>query len=255
LETHLKTPLFRRRHRRLELTDAGQAYLPVVAQALARLDSVTEQIFPRTGRQVMTLRLSASLATLWLIPRLAPFYESHPEIDLRLITHLARGESEGGIDDADLEIRYGTGEWPGVFADKLMDATIFPVCAPGLIDGEGAIKQPKDLARHTLLHVIGYDTDWSAWLNKAGATGVNPVRGQQFDATMMVLQAAEGGGGVALGRRPMVDDQLKEKKLVKPFDGPELTKGAFYLIRNANQRIRREAHAFRDWLLDQHSAW
>jgi len=46
-----------------------------------------------------------------------------------------------------------------------------------------------------LLHVIGYDTDWSAWLNKAGATDVNPVRGQQFDATMMALQAAEGGGG------------------------------------------------------------
>jgi len=253
LETYFDTALFRRRHRTLELTDIGQAYLPAVAEALARLDAATEQIFPRAGRVVLTLRLSASLATLWLIPRLAPFYDAHPEIDLRLITHVARGESASAVGGADLEIRYGSGEWPGVIVDKLMDATIFPVCAPVLLDGEDAIKRPEDLTRHTLLHVIGYDADWNDWLHKAGARDVDPVRGQQFDATMMALQAAEGGGGVALGRRPMVDDQLEAGKLVKPFDGPELTRGAFYLVRSASKRVPGKAHAFRDWLLKQRS--
>lgn len=49
METRLETPLFARRHRRLELTSAGRALLPEITHALAALDSV-EKLAQSIGR-------------------------------------------------------------------------------------------------------------------------------------------------------------------------------------------------------------
>jgi hypothetical protein len=43
-----------------------------VHEALDRLDTVTDQLFPVRQNQVVTLHCSASVATLWLAPELKP---------------------------------------------------------------------------------------------------------------------------------------------------------------------------------------
>ncbi len=70
LEANLNTPLFVRHHRRLSLTSTGQAYLEVVHEALDRLDSVTDRLFPGRHNQAVTLRCTSGVAALWLVPQL-----------------------------------------------------------------------------------------------------------------------------------------------------------------------------------------
>jgi LysR family transcriptional regulator, glycine cleavage system transcriptional activator len=49
LESHLGVPLFRRRNRRIELTQAGVAFLPGVRQALHVLETSTAEVATSPG--------------------------------------------------------------------------------------------------------------------------------------------------------------------------------------------------------------
>jgi len=65
-----------------------------------------------------------------------------------------------GQEGVDLEVRYGDGKWPGVRAERLFREELFPVCAPSLLDGGPPLETPEDLARHTMIHVIGEPENW-----------------------------------------------------------------------------------------------
>jgi len=64
----------------------------------------------------------------------------------------------------------------------------------------------------------------------------------------MALEVAANGGGVALGRGPLVDGHIRAGRLAVPF-GPEMpTDEAFYLVAPADRVEHAEAAKFRSWL-------
>ncbi len=159
LEGELGTRLFHRNRDRLELTEAGQAYLQGVSVAFEQLRFSTGQLLERRGAATLSVATLASFASKWLLPRLGAFRRAHPGIDIRV------GASTDLVDfaagGADVAIRYGSGEWKGVHAERLMDDVIFPVCSPALLSGGAPLARPADLARHTLLQVSGLTAgDW-----------------------------------------------------------------------------------------------
>jgi len=247
LEDYLGSALFYRHNRALTLTEVAKAYLPSVRASLDQLDTVTEQLFARRDSSVLTVRATAGFAALWLAPRLIRFHKQHPDIDLRLITADSIEDQPMGP-DFDAEIRYGSGRWTGLRADKLMDVEIFPVCAPDLA---AELQEPDDLRRHSLIHVIGYQEDWPMWLKGAKAADVESSRGIQVDATLTALEAAREGAGIALGRTPLVNRQLDSGRLVRPFPERVMTGKAYYLIGSAAQSSRPDFAAFRAWLLSE----
>ena len=241
LEQRLGEMLFRRRHRGLALTDIGQAYLPSVRAAFDRLERATEQLFESGGARVLSVRVSTSLATLWLVPRLSLFQAAHPAIEVHLITAKHYDEFTG--ENVHMEIRHGHGEWSGMRADLLLGEELFPVCHPSLLEGDA------ELADQTLLHVIGYDEDWHMWLRAAGAGHIDPTRGLQFDTSVTALQAAVDGLGVALGRTPLVAGELAAGNLVAPFQVAVPGDRAYYLVCREDDAERPRIAAFRHWLL------
>lgn len=112
----------------------------------------------------------------------------------------------------------------GVSAELLMDALVFPVCAPSLTtDGRRPLAKLEDLQHHTLLHdesAAGRPgvPDWPAWLQSSGATHVNATRGPVFASIYLAQEAAVAGHGVALGVAPLVEEDLHHGRLIKPFD-------------------------------------
>jgi LysR family glycine cleavage system transcriptional activator len=120
-------------------------------------------------------------------------------------------------------IRYGAGNYPGLHAEPLFPTAVFPVCSPELLKGPRPLKEPNDLANHTLLHV-----DWSSqtvtwpvwrmWLLAAGAEGVDPERGPRFNDAGLILQTAIAGQGVALAADVLAADDLAAGRLVRPFE-------------------------------------
>ncbi|MDX1514041.1 MAG: transcriptional regulator GcvA, partial [Gammaproteobacteria bacterium] len=187
LEEYLGIKLFRRFNRSLLLTDEGQAYLPTMTKAFDLMSDATSRLVKKDPAGPLTVSVLPSFAARWLVPRLGRFRRAHPEIDLRIdpATQLV----DFGRGDVDVGIRYGRGEYPGLRSDRLMEEDIFPVCSPALLDGEHPLKDPEDLAHHTLLHDDGHG-DWRTWLLAAGVDGVDPTRGPIFTDSSMLIQAA-----------------------------------------------------------------
>lgn len=248
LESQLGVGLFKRLPRGLELTEAGQAYMPVVHEAVERLAAATDELFGQGRKRLLTVRVNLVFFTTWLAPRLAGFRALHPEVGLRFTSNIWLDERDK---DADMEIRYGQGVWPGMKSSRLTWDELFPVCSPLLGNGEQPPASPAELPAHTLLHVIGYEEGWGYWLNQTGFHHVDPSRGMQFDTLITALEMAALGHGLALGRTSLVAGMIASGRLVAPFAQRIPTSEAFYLACPAHQYMSSHAEAFWSWLIEQ----
>ena len=246
LEERLAITLFRRLNRTLLLTDEGQSYLPAVREAFDIIDGATARLQARDRAGSLTVSCMPSFAAAWLVRRLGRFRDLHPEIDVRVdptdrVVDFAR-------EDADIAIRYGRGDWPGVTAERFLTEDVFPVCSPALLDGPHPLRVPSDLRHHTLLHDL-FETDWRRWLVAADVSGVDPRRGPSFNDSSMVLQAAVDGQGVALGRSALAAADLAAGRLVRPFDVSLPVESAFYIVYPVSHVDRLKIVVFRNWLV------
>ncbi len=248
LEEQLGLRLFVRRSRALLLTREAQEYLPAVRVAFDDLRLATERLKRPQKAQLLTVSTIASLAAKWLLPRLAGFQEAHPGIEVRISTsnHLV----DFGREEVDVAIRYGRGRWPGLDARWLMAEDIFPVCNPALLNGAKPLKQPQDLAQHTLIHATTAREDWQLWLTAAGLPKALAARpGLTFDLSLMALQAAIDGLGVALGRTPYVEADIAAGRLVVPFDVKLPAEAGFYVVAPQKTADTPKIALFRDWVV------
>ena len=250
LESHLGSTLFVRLPRGLELTDTGQAYLPAVRQSTEQLAAATEEVFGQGRSRPLTIQSSLVFMSRWLAPRLGEFQSRHPEVKLRFTNNIWVS-GKGVKSDAHMEIRYGHGNWPGTLSDRLSWDKLIPVCHPKLLEGETALLTPRDLAQHTLLHVMGYEQGWEYWLQQAGCPDLESTGSIQFDTLILALQFAQQGDGIALGRSCLVADLIQTGSLAAPFDLAVATGEAFHLVYDENSMSHPQAALFRDWLLER----
>lgn len=247
LEERLGMRLFRRLNRALLLTDEGQRLFLPVRDAFERLAEAVEGLRARDTGGPLTVSVLPSFAAKWLVPRLSRFQERCPDIDLR-ITALER-LVDLVRDDVDIAIRFGSGTWPGLKAEMILEDRITPVCSPALAK---RLREPADLAHATLLHEtmepMRNFPDWAAWLQAAGVSGVDVSRGLRFSHTHILLQAAIDGRGVALGQLPLAADDLAAGRLVAPFDLSLPIGYAYYLVYLPEAAERPKIKAFREWV-------
>ena len=247
LEQRLGLKLFVRRNRSLLLSEAGQAYLPSVRAAFDQLNEATEKLLQKDKGGNLTVTTTSSFAVKWLVPRLGGFQRSHPEIDVRVSTGTSLVDFSR--EDVDIGIRYGRGQWPNLLAERLVSEDVMPVCAPSLLKGPNGLKKPVDLRRFNLLHIASFPDDWQVWLTAAGVKGVDSSRGVSFDFALAAYQAAMDGLGVAVGRNPLVEPDLKAGRLVVPFEFKRSSDFAYYLVYPPEAIRRRKIKAFRDWIV------
>ncbi|MBM3490799.1 MAG: transcriptional regulator GcvA [Alphaproteobacteria bacterium] len=249
LEEQLGLPLFRRQGRKLKLTLAGEALFPPARIAFEQLRRAVDRLHAVERPNVLTVSTLPSFATKWLVPRLAGFQARAPEVDARITT--SSHAVDFAAEEVDVAVRFGRGNWPGTRADRLFSEDIQPVCAPRLLAGEPPLREPADLARHTLLHVSPFDDDWRLWLTAAGLGHIDPRRGLSFDLSINALQAAMDGLGVAIGHSAFVARDLAAGRLVAPFALKVPMHAAYYVVAPLATAERPKVKAFRDWLLDE----
>jgi DNA-binding transcriptional LysR family regulator len=253
LEADLGVPLFRRRHRALDLTEDGRRLADAVAAALAGVREAVGAIRAPRRREVLALTTTPGLASLWLIPRLADFVAAHPGIDVRIdATHELRALAGEGFD---LAIRYGRPAALG--GEPLFEESVQPLCAPALLKRAGLpLKTPADLRHHTLLQSStapgpGMPTEWQSWLTAVGAGDVEPAALLSFNHYDAAVAAAVAGQGVVLGRRPLVDRLLRQRALVAPFKGETASARGYALVVAAAASRKPAVQALSAWLLAQ----
>jgi len=246
LEEHLGVPLFRRLNPGLELTDEGRRYLEVVDEVLARLQSAREKITARAR----PLRVSAleSFSASWLVPRLADFERSHPGIALEIEATLRYADL--ARDPVDVAIRFGRGPWDGVHSEPIVDLDFFPVCSPALAAGDPPLREPADLARQTLFHVVHTPDAWPTWLRAAGFEGLEPLRSVRYDHVGIALSAAESGQGVALSTPILCGRRLEAGSLSRPFAISARSDETYHFVCREEDLGDPRITALRDWLVE-----
>ena len=177
LETHLGVRLFRRLNRRLELTDAGSAFLPAARTALDVVEASAARLSAGGRQGPLVVSCLPTFMMRWLIPRLYDFNARHPAIDVRLSASSAAVDfAREGVDVA---IRIGAGPWPdGIEAHAFMNEEIGPVCSPALVERR-KLRRPGDLRQHALLHTETRPDAWTDWLARSKTANVDASRGQR----------------------------------------------------------------------------
>ncbi|KZM50369.1 LysR substrate-binding domain-containing protein [Labrenzia sp. OB1] len=213
LETQLGHQLFERTTRKVNLTASGRAYLPSVRKALQDLALSTEGLFGNRTAGTVTIRAPISEAALIIAPALTDFQRQHPELRIRLLSAIwADTVLESGIE---IEIRLGTGSWPGAHAEPLGTEVVVPVCAPGLA---AAIRSPHQLLEHPRIHVLGFDDHWPRFFETIGLTAEAKHPGITVDTSLAAVELAAARGGTALLLGKIASRLTGNGRLASPLD-------------------------------------
>jgi LysR family transcriptional regulator of beta-lactamase len=243
LEERLGAPLFRRLPRGLALTDEGMALLPVLREAFDRIAGTLQLFDGGIVREVLAVGTVGTFAVGWLLARLYAFQSAFPFVDLRLSTNNNRVDI--AAEGLDFAIRFGDGAWHGTDALRLFAAPFTPLCIPAVAE---RLAEPADLGREILLRSYRAE-DWPDWFR---AAGLDPpaVRGPVFDSSLVMVEAAIQGAGVALAPYAMFERELREGALVRPF-AAEVDRGAYWLTWLKSKEPAGAMLAFRDWIAEE----
>lgn len=250
LEQHLGLELFYRKHRGLELTEAGRQLLPELTRGFGHMERGIGSLVAEGLSGILTVRVMPSFATLWLVPRLGRFLDDYPEIEVSISAELQDPDAIGTL--ADVGVYYGLGDYPGLVIQLLMREDIFPVCSPGLLNTK-PLRRFSDLKHHTLLHDVETNDDeptltWRRWLRDADIRDIDPERGVKFNNSILLTEAAAHGQGIALGRTSLVEQYLQNGRLVRPLPDTRPADYAYHIVTTEAHAKKPRVQAFINWL-------
>jgi LysR family transcriptional regulator, glycine cleavage system transcriptional activator len=246
LEQDVAQPLFRRLHRRVELTPAGRRLAVRLTAGFQQIGSAVEAVRNRPQR-LLRITIEPAFATHWLMPRLEHFSQAHPDLELTLET---TDELRQLGRDADLAIRYiraGTARrWRR--ARHLMDVDGVPMVA-GSKKGAPTEVSDRAILAHRLLHDDG-GAEWEKWFSAAGLRGYEKLRHLRFSDHSLALDAARRGQGVVLGTETLIPSQLEAKDLMV-IGRTRISLGGYWLLQASDRATAKSRAAFTEWLARQ----
>ncbi|HBM3145081.1 TPA: LysR family transcriptional regulator [Klebsiella oxytoca] len=236
---------------RLTLVDEAQEALQDITLGLDKLETGLNKLRGRRSRSVVVVTASQVLMMNWLMDRLNRFSETHENIDLRLnVTEKLMDVSHG---EADIGIRCGQGDWPGVNKTWLMDEEAVLICSPHLVPN-GKMACSEWLATQKLIHddTPHPGADFPTWNDVLKTVGAPDAleSGLHINSTSAVILAALSGRGVAIVRYALVKQLIETGQLVHLHpDHRWPLKWSYYLVTPQQKVMRDEVKVFHDWLL------
>lgn len=243
LEAFYGIKLLLRSHRDVAPTEAGELLRGVVEEFLEKLSSASRSLRSQPTNR-LSLSAPPSLVSRWLMPKLASFLGHHPDVDFKL--HATTDVIDLEADEVDFAIRYGNGNWPGLVCEKLFDEIVFPVASPAFLE-KRLVRGMEDLAHDMLLRDDFFP--WSRWLEQTGVAPPVEPSGPLYGDSSLLLQAAEAGQGIALGRSVLVEDALASARLVRIGTQSLKAEGAYFLVRSSSAPNTPATDSFRSWLM------
>ena len=251
LEEQVGKKLFRRVHRALQLTRAGEELYRAADEALAVIDATTSRL--AGAADTLAVTTTTAFASLWLAPRIPRFSRLHPGIDVHIVATNEAPDLERN--HLDIAIRFVPRGADTPHGERLVECTLFPVCAPALArDKTRPLATPADLAKHVRLD---FETirdgrawsEWDLWFDKSGIAPVAPASTLRFSHYDQVIPAAVEGSGVAMGAHPHCTHLLRDGVLCAPFGAEAAVDlGAFYISVRRAVAESAAVEAFVEWL-------
>lgn len=244
LETQLGIKLFGRGD--FQLTTEGVVYLARVREAIAALQQVPGRRL-HAGATRLRVAVTPTFSRQLLLPRLAGFRHAFPEVDL--VLQVTIPFLNVTAEEADIELRFGTGPFTDRESVHLLSGDVCPVCSPDYLNEQGPFDGFETLESVGRVRLIRCPLEpWRTWFSACGITLDEPADGAQFNDIGLVLDAAVAGFGVALMRLQLGASWLESGRLVRLSQRSVPSPHHYFLCWKPGTLDRWECAAFVDWL-------
>lgn len=197
LERQLSAKLFDRRKTGYLLTEAGQRVADSAETMESTIAANQELVGGSLARLTGTVRIGApdGFGTAFLAPRLAPFADRYPDLDLQLVA-TARLFSLSKR-EADIAISLTMPKEGRIVGRKLLDYRLGLYAAPGYLDRHPKIASRADLPRHRF---VGYIEELLFTPELDYLPQVSPKISARFRSANLIAQlnATLAGFGIAV---------------------------------------------------------
>lgn len=264
LEQFLGVRLFDRFTRRIELTEKGRDYFSAVQTSLCNIEQATKMTMGAVHRRV-TLDVLPTLCTLWLMPLLQEFTETHPHTELRIDSSL--DPIDFRPHQADVAIRVGrlpgrhyaaaapridldmAQSWKDVQADFLFPDVLVPVMSRKLLSQGRPVERAADVLNYRLIHTANRKHAWGDWLahHRLGLPAKAPSL--DFGHFFMAIRAAKDCKGIAIVPKIFLESVLADTEMVCPLDSQLESAGGYYMLTRQSSTNDLAVQEIRRWIL------
>lgn len=246
LEQMVGQPLLERQLNGIELTTAGKQYLPKVIEALEIIQHATASLIQSdTQQELLTIDVTPSFASLWLLPKIEEFRRLHPQLQVKIRTRentqlKLAGESDIALRCLPLSQHYEHSQL--LCQEKLL-----------LIGEQSAACSDVNsvLTQHALIPHTTRPQLWELFkLEHQCAESLN-YYGVGYEHFYLSLEAVKRGKGLALVPDFMASEML-ENAQVSNLLGLSMLSGYGYYLSVPNYRLAsRKVQLFHQWLRDE----
>ena len=114
----------------------------------------------------------------------------------------------------------------------------------------GAFIEANEIVHVRIVDLPRHHT-WSQFVRSQGLGAVNIERGLVFDTAVLAAQYARAGQGIALLDPNLFADELREGRLVKPFEATLDDGYGYYLTTHPEGLADTAIALFRSWLIER----
>jgi DNA-binding transcriptional LysR family regulator len=206
LEAHLRVQLLVRTSRRLELTDAGRAYVDAARDILASVEEAERTASGEYGAPRGDIAITAPIVfgRLHVLPIVVAFLKAHPDINVRLtLTDRAANFFE---DQVDVAVRIGVLPDSGLIAARIGSVSRVVCASPAYLKANApAPRHPSDLKNHTCVTFEGLASPVN-WTFKQGKKQVSV--GVRSRLVVNTAEAAIDAAATGLGITRVLSYQI-----------------------------------------------
>jgi LysR family transcriptional regulator, regulator for metE and metH len=232
VESIVGLPLFRREHKAMRLTAAGEIIFELAARALAAVDDVEDRLGRlRTGVGGM-IRLCAHCYTgyHWLPAVMQTFRTRHPEAEVRVVAEATYRSIEALADrEVDLVITASDIADPDLRKRPVLHDEIVLVVAPQHPLAARRSVEPSHLANEHILLYAPTPEESGVCVQFLQPAGIWPRRYTSVRLTEGIVEMVKAGLGVSF--------------LAEWAARPELERGSLVAVRLGRRGFRRTWHA------------
>ncbi|MDT8992326.1 LysR substrate-binding domain-containing protein [Curvibacter sp. APW13] len=245
LEEWVGQPLFNRVGRGVKLSAAGELFSKTVDATLSTLLDGRKRIEPYRNQDSVLLACPADFAAGWVLPRLPALRALHPTLDVWLITR----DELRDIDRIDVDLIISTQDLSNdnmVSTAWLADEAI-AVCSPALAQQLDGLA-PELAVLQAPLIIDEYASQWAPWL---GDLELRAQRSVTLEDTLLRVQAAAQGLGLAMVPRSVADQALDSQRVCHLPQFPSLPLPTRWLSKSRLAPRTPSADVVFDWLCRQ----
>ena len=246
LEGWVGQPLFRRIGRGVQLTAAGQLFSKTVDSTLKVLWDGRERIEPYRNMDSVLLVCPAEFATGWLLPRLPKLKQTHPQLELWLITQEALKDIDSI--DVDLIITNASLESAKLEATKLIEDQAIAICGEDIASQLAGIAFPEILTAASLI-MDEHRLEWTPWLADYPALNGRLKRAITLDDARLHIAAAQQGLGIAIVSQLAAQAALNQASVVHLRQIPNFALPSWWLMKSKLATRTPAVEVVFEWLI------